>query len=157
MTRLHFVDINPAVVDEPRRVLAPFAGVDVSSGDILDVAFDTLVSPANSYGFMDGGIDLHYVDVRGTLPVGSTILVAVRHERIRQLLVAPTMEHPEAVEPLNAFRAMAAILRRARTDSIDDVFCPGLCTLTGMLEPAEAADEMARAYARSASVGGERS
>lgn len=31
-------------------------------GSILDVEGDALVSPVNSFGFMDGGIDRAYVD-----------------------------------------------------------------------------------------------
>ena len=166
LRRLHLVDINPSVADALRLAFAPWPGVDVQCCDILDVAFDTLVSPANSYGFMDGGIDMHYINVLGPrvqndviravemlpgglLPVGSSIVVPVKHDRIRRLLVAPTMEHPEAVEPRNASRAMAAILRRCKAEAIEDVFCPGLCTLTGRVAPEEAATEMARAYARS--------
>ena len=54
----------------------------------------------------------------GLLPVGSSLIVPVKHDRIRRLLVAPTMEHPEAVEPRNASRAMAAILRRCKAEGI---------------------------------------
>ena len=32
----------------------------VVEGDILEGQFDAVVSPANSFGFMDGGIDLAY-------------------------------------------------------------------------------------------------
>ena len=34
----------------------------VHRGSIFDVACDAVVSPANSFGFMDGGIDALYVD-----------------------------------------------------------------------------------------------
>ena len=46
--------------------------VTVHRGSILDVECDAVVSPANSYGFMDGGIDALYVDEvwhRGSGPV----------------------------------------------------------------------------------------
>jgi len=32
--------------------------VEIYHGSILDLSVDTVVSPANSFGFMDGGIDL---------------------------------------------------------------------------------------------------
>ena len=41
-----------------------FAGVncvEFVEGDICDVACDAVVSPANSFGFMDGGLDLAFV------------------------------------------------------------------------------------------------
>ena len=69
MQRLHLVDINPAVADALRVAFARWTSVDVQCRDILDVAFDTLVSPANSYGFMDGGIDLHYINVLYSVPL----------------------------------------------------------------------------------------
>jgi hypothetical protein len=63
---LYFVDTAGDLVDELRRV---FAGVDevvCLDGDILAVARNTIVSPANSYGFMDGGIDAAYSYGPGT-------------------------------------------------------------------------------------------
>jgi hypothetical protein len=35
-------------------------GVEIHRGSISEVAADALVSPANSFGFMDGGIDALY-------------------------------------------------------------------------------------------------
>lgn len=39
---------------------SPYANIKVSCGDIFTgaPAADSIVSPANSFGFMDGGIDL---------------------------------------------------------------------------------------------------
>ena len=58
--RLHFVDTDGDLVEELRRAFASVADVTCTPGDILAVARHTLVSPANSYGFMDGGIDAAY-------------------------------------------------------------------------------------------------
>jgi hypothetical protein len=35
--------------------------ISIHRGSILDVACDAVVSPANSFGFMDGGIDATYL------------------------------------------------------------------------------------------------
>ena len=35
-------------------------GVEIHQGNILNAKVDAVVSPANSFGFMDGGIDLVY-------------------------------------------------------------------------------------------------
>ena len=43
----------------------------------------------------------------------------------------------------------AVCLTHVGRGGIEDVFCPGLCTLTGRVDPEEAATEMAHAYARS--------
>lgn len=130
--------------------------------DLLAEAHDTAVSPANSAGFMDGGIDAAYVRVFGSsveaeirkraaevprgISVGATICVHVQHARVRRLIVAPTMEHPESVPSINARRAMAAILRRASEENVEHLFCPGLCTGVGQVAPADAAEQMRIAY-----------
>src|SRR4051812_35149288 len=57
---LHFVDTSGDLVDELRRVFAGVEEVVCSDEDILAVARNAIVSAANSYGFMDGGIDAAY-------------------------------------------------------------------------------------------------
>src|SRR5262245_27785704 len=55
--RLSLGDLNPAVA---RAVAEPFdevAAVEVVEGDLLDLACDAVVSPANSFGDTSGGID----------------------------------------------------------------------------------------------------
>ena len=49
-------DNNPALTDAWREQLAQAPDVEVSCGDVFDVTADAIVSPANSFGFMDGGI-----------------------------------------------------------------------------------------------------
>ena len=44
-----------------RGAFARFPEVSVAAGDLLAAAHDVVVSPANSFGFMDGGIDRRYV------------------------------------------------------------------------------------------------
>jgi O-acetyl-ADP-ribose deacetylase (regulator of RNase III) len=48
-------------------------GVEIYRGSIFDVACDAVVSPANSFGFMDGGIDALYM-----ARFGDDIQMAVR-------------------------------------------------------------------------------
>src|SRR4051795_8384399 len=53
-------------VDEPlaaawEAFCGDVEGVEVHRGSILDVQCDAVVSPANSFGFMDGGIDALYL------------------------------------------------------------------------------------------------
>ena len=163
--KLHLVDINPVLVAAWRKSFCAFPEVDVQCGDILSVAHNCLVSPANSHGFMDGGIDDQYrrffgpkieeavqhailLRPEGMLPVGASLAVRTGHPRIPFLIVAPTMEMPEAVSSQHCGRAMRAILRliRAHPSLGDDVFCPGLGTLTGRVAPDLASEEMATVY-----------
>ena len=165
MMTLHLVDTDPAVVRAWRGVFAPFPEVAVRQADLLDAATNAAVSPANGYGFMDGGIDAAYVRFFGSgveaavrdaiarrpeghLPVGAAVVVRTGHGRVPNLIVAPTMLMPETVPAINCYRAMRAVLRVAGGDAEVGraIFCPGLGTGVGGVPPEEAAREMAGAY-----------
>ena len=55
---------------------------------------------------------------------------------------------PEEVPSENCYRAMRAVLRlmSAEPEIGRDVFCPGLATGTGRVPPADAAEQIFRAY-----------
>src|SRR4051812_29543142 len=110
-------------------------GVEVYRGSILDVACDAVVSPANSFGFMDGGIDRLYTQFFGVgvqervqacirdchdgeLLVGRADIVPTGHERIPYLIAAPTMRVPTAlgrsIHPYLAARAALLLVLRGR-------------------------------------------
>ena len=162
---LHLVDFNGSLVNAWVKAFEAFREVTIQQGNLLTVARNCVVSPANSYGFMDGGIDAWYraffgaqiertvqdaINRRpeGQLPVGASLVVRTGHETVPYMIVAPTMTVPEQVESRNCYRAMRAILRIAGTDGAVglDVYCPGLATGVGMVPPEHAADEMAQAY-----------
>ena len=85
--------------------------VEIVAGDICEVSADAIVSPANSFGFMDGGLDLALSDrfgwdlqerlqemIRrdfyGELHIGQAAIIATRDERVPWLISAPTMRVP---------------------------------------------------------------
>jgi O-acetyl-ADP-ribose deacetylase (regulator of RNase III) len=164
--RVMFRDLNPAVcvaMDDAFRGVAAF---DIRCDDIFSAGpADAIISPANSYGRMDGGIDLAYLHYfgpdlehrvkaaiqkgwSGRLPVGSAI--AVRTESrpsIPWMISAPTMEVPGPV-PLtrNAYLAFEAALFVARSMRFKSVLCPGLATLTGRMHPRDSAAQMREAW-----------
>jgi O-acetyl-ADP-ribose deacetylase (regulator of RNase III) len=163
--RLHLVDSDADVASALREAFRSFPEVSVACADLLDVAHNTVVSPGNAAGFMDGGIDAHYrtffgaaVESRvrdniarrpaGHLPVGASLVVHTEHARIPYLIVAPTMPTPEPIDRTNCFRAMRAVLRVAASheDIGRAVFCPGLGTGVGGVAAKDAALEMAHAY-----------
>jgi hypothetical protein len=59
--RLHLIDTEADLVRCWSEAFAAFPEVEVLRGDILHNARDTIVSPANGYGYMDGGIDRLYI------------------------------------------------------------------------------------------------
>ena len=101
--------------------------VEVYQGSILDVSCDAVVSPANSFGFMDGGIDGIYMDYfgndiqlkvrreifdhhHGELLVGAATIVETGDANIPFLIAAPTMRVPMFLhESVNAYLAARAV------------------------------------------------
>ena len=163
--KLHLIDSDSEVALALQAAFSPFADVDVKCGDLLASAEHCVVSPANGFGFMDGGFDRDLYSFfgpsiqsrvqdaisrrpEGHLPVGASLLLRTGHIRIPFLIIAPTMTLPEQVEASNAYRAMRAILRITATDRkiFSHIYCPGLATGVGAVTPSEAADQMARAY-----------
>ncbi len=159
--------------DEPlgeawRSVFDGVPGVEVSAGDICLASCDAIVSPANSFGFMDGGLD-HLLSERfgwdlekqvqtaiqnrpmRELLIGEAIIVATEDARTPWLICAPTMRVPMRIRAsVNAYLAMKAILIAARSHHseipIETVAIPGLGTGVGQLALWLAAAQMHQAY-----------
>ena len=102
--------------------------VAIHEGSILDLVCDAVVSPSNSFGFMDGGIDAMYSERfgwhvqdrlrqiiaerhNGELLVGCAEIVETDYVRIRHLIAAPTMRIPTVLEPqtVNPYLASRAV------------------------------------------------
>jgi O-acetyl-ADP-ribose deacetylase (regulator of RNase III) len=163
-------DINPGVVESWEAAFAGVAGVEISRGDIFGKTADAIVSPANSFGFMDGGIDALYsrrfgwdlqerlqallrAEHGGELPVGQAVLVETRDPEIPYCVSAPTMRVPMVVaETVNAYLAFRASLRlvlecnRRSPGAIKSLLCPGLGTAVGRMPPGRCARQMRAAY-----------
>lgn len=162
---LWVVDIDSQLTDAWATEFANEPNVNVRNGDILLLAENTIVSPANSYGWMDGGIDRAYTDYfglqlqarlqaeiaerrGGKLDVGAALFLRTHDARIPYLISAPTMVNPGPVGPENAFFAMLAALKVAALHAsvVTKLFCPGLATGIGEVAPRLAAREMANAW-----------
>lgn len=132
--------------------------------------FDCLVSPANSFGMMDGGMDAAIIrffghslmtkvqqyilrEFLGEQPVGTSFIVETGHSKHPFLAHTPTMRVPMSIAgtdiPYVAMWAMLLAVRRHNQSSdrkIDSVACPGLGTGIGRVPYHEAARQMALAY-----------
>lgn len=114
------------------------ATVRVVEGDILSLGVTAVVSPANSFGFMDGGLDALYTSffgpqlqqrlqgmireqAGGELLVGQALLVETGHPHIRWCISAPTMRVPTLLDtPLPAYLATRAAVRCALGEGTRD-------------------------------------
>lgn len=162
---LWLVDINADLVAVWEKEFKKFSEVNVLHGNILELAENTIVSPGNSYGFMDGGIDRLYIEYfgihlqtevmkavsyrpEGYLPVGTGAFILTGDPQIPYMIAAPTMMTPGPVKSANCFFAMIAVLKVAYQNrkAVQKVFCPGLATGIGKVHPHLAAKEMANAY-----------
>ena len=165
--RIHLIDREPALVKAWEEAFAEFDFVSCVQGDYFSIPADAMVSPANSFGIMDGGLDLAIRDTlglqvqdavqrvivarhHGELPVGSAELVPTEDTRWPFLVAAPTMRIPESVaQTVNAYLAFRAILlavKRHNTEAgqslIRTLVCCGLGTGIGGLEARRCAVQM---------------
>ncbi len=160
-----------------KKWFSDLSDVTVSQGDIFGAEgkFDAIVSPANSFGFMDGGIDMAYskhfstkespwqlqerlqAELKeshdGELPVGQAVIVKTGMEDIKWLISAPTMRVPMPIMGTpNAYLAFRAVIRsvldwnKDKEDKIETILCPGLGTAVGMMHHDVCAKQMFYAY-----------
>jgi len=145
--------------------------VEVIQGDLLTLKGEGIVSPANSFGDMGGGLDRaidNYYKGRaqkllkaeidrhffGELPVGMALLVPMETENFNFLIAAPTMRVPGLLrkESINVYLAMRAILvaisryNEKNNMEIKKIVIPGLGTGVGGMRYKEAVEQMYSAY-----------
>ena len=168
---IYLRDADAALVNAWHAAFKNVGTVKAEQGDFFAGSADAMVSPANSFGIMDGGLDLairHELgsktetrvqecivrDYYGELPVGNAAVVATDHSVWPYLIVAPTMRVPMDVRhTLNAYLAFRAVLiavHRHNTDKPEDairtLICPGLATGVGRISPARCALQMKLAF-----------
>jgi O-acetyl-ADP-ribose deacetylase (regulator of RNase III) len=168
--RLSLGDMNPGVAGALEGTFTDIAAVEVVEGNLLDLPCDAIVSPANSFGDMSGGIDkaiddFHHGEAQrrvraaiaeqflGELPVGAALVVELPAVRFPFVVAAPTMRVPGSVAgTINAYLAMratlVAVLRHnaGAARPIRSLAIPGLGTGVGGIPSQEAAAQMRQAY-----------
>lgn len=141
--------------------------VDILQGDITKINCDAVVSPANSFGFMDGGLDLALIEKFGAsletklqnlikelpekeLLIGKALVLETGDKSQPYLISAPTMRVPMSFNihsSINAYLAMKAILLVAiNNQNIKSIAIPGLCTGVGKMPFEISAFQMYSAY-----------
>ncbi|HET9493778.1 MAG TPA: macro domain-containing protein, partial [Chloroflexia bacterium] len=127
MIQIVLCDLNIVVVRAWEKFCGDLDFVSIRRGSILDVTCDAVVSPANSFGFMDGGVDAVYLNYfgaalearvqrtilthhAGELVVGNADIVETGNSKIPFLIIAPTMRVPMLLrESVNAYLAARAV------------------------------------------------
>jgi O-acetyl-ADP-ribose deacetylase (regulator of RNase III) len=138
-TKLILTDFDEALILAWQQAFAGVENVHIHHGSIFEVEADALVSPANSFGFMDGGLDMQiskffgwHVQERlqsliqtkhhGELLVGMAEIVATGHSQIPYLISAPTMRVPMILgrETVNVYLATRAVLLLIKFGQFED-------------------------------------
>ncbi len=167
---LYFVSLNTQWCNAMKEQFRDIPDVLVLEGDIRQVSTaDTVfVSPANSLGFMDGGIDLvlsrelfpgiqqrvqrkirelglQTALGRYYLPVGSACFVSTANSS--GIIVAPTMFLPHDVSATqNAYWSTMAALQMWETTPATNLVLTSHCCGYGRMPATESANQMKRAY-----------
>ncbi|MFI9344852.1 macro domain-containing protein [Streptomyces sp. NPDC052773] len=169
--RVVLTDINTQVVEAWRAAFADTPGIEIRRGSILDEKVDAWVSPTNSRGRMDGGVDAAIkrhlgagIQLRvqrairdrfaGSLPVGSAVCVPSGAVTPEYLISTPTMEtsSQNVSETLNVALACAAAFQAIhqqndeKPGSIESVALVGMGARTGRVPARVCANLMWTGY-----------
>ena len=121
--------VEDALADAWERFCGDLDFVTVHRGSIFDLSCDAVVSPANSFGFMDGGIDMLYTQHFGW-GVQERLQEAIREDHHGELLVGAALllvRHGTFTRGTYAGEQIA--------DFVDSLAFPGLGTGVGRVGP----------------------
>ena len=171
LQKLYLCDSKAELCDKWRQVFSSYPEVEILKDDYFQQSADAIVSPANSFGIMDGGLDLAIrnelgfqveTDIQevilnkyhGEMPIGTAEIINTNHKKWSFIIAAPTMRIPENIAfTLNAYIAFRAILIAINNFNeskpnrpIKSLVCSGLGTGIGSMEPIKCAAQMRAAY-----------
>lgn len=167
MNRFILVDNKQELADAWAEEFSKYDNFEFhGTADIFSyVGHDAVVSPANSFGFMDGGIDLLYSmnmgwhlqanlqkkifeEFNGELLVGQSTTIPTGSVKYwPNLIVAPTMRVPIRLNGTpNVYLSAKAMFLEAKKNPGWTVVCPGLGTGTGGVSAKDCAIKMRLAY-----------
>ena len=172
LVRVTLVDINPKMVGAWRATFEENPEVEIVQGSMLEQPTSAWVSPTNSRGSMDGGLDavikkhlgvgietaLQQQIIRShgslMLPVGHAVCTSTGRPQPGYLISTPTMvgSSEDISDTLNVALACAAAFQAvhmqnaAAPGSVRSVALPGLGANTGQVPVEICADLMWTAY-----------
>lgn len=162
---MHFIfcDVNTNIVSQFQQ---KFRFGTYHTGPVQSLNFDkpaAYISPANGYGYMQGGIDyyLNYFvmdnveelvqeKIEGyypdSIPIGTSLMI--KYNDSNYLICSPTMKTPSNIEGTdNVYRAFYSALGVvAKFPEIEYLVVPGMGTSCGGLSPEVAVGQMWQAY-----------
>jgi O-acetyl-ADP-ribose deacetylase (regulator of RNase III) len=171
LVKVVLVDVNPKMVAAWRTTFEENPEVEIVQGSMLDQPVSAWVSPTNSAGSMDGGLDAvikrHFGQsietavqkeiarlYHGQMPVGHATCVSTGGQQPRFLISTPTMTQSseDISDTMNVALACAAAFQAVHIQnakepgSIRSVALPGLGANTGKVPVEICADLMWTGY-----------
>jgi len=161
--------IDEKLVESWKDEFKPYPEVDIIEEDIFRQTADAIVSPGNSFGLMDAGLDKLMCDyfgkdlenqlqgkIRGDhygeLPVGTATILQVDDRNFSYFISSPTMRVPMRLkESVNVYLATRAVFLTIdefndETHHIGSVVIPGMGVGSGKMPYEVAAKQMRVAY-----------
>lgn len=130
--------------------------ITVRKGSITTIEADAVVNPANSYGFMGGGVAWVIKNVGGQIiedeaiaqarfHIGEAVLTGGGELIARHVIHSPTMEEPaEKTNLVNIQQAVHTALELADKSEFTKIAFPGMGTGVGGVDKKEAAQTMVK-------------
>lgn len=161
--KIYLTDHNPDLVDAWKAENIPNAVC--TCGDIFSTPAEAIVSPANSFGFMDGGIDAVYTKRFGPslqqriqqqiqtrkpqeLLIGQALWASTDDDDFEICISAPTMRVPMKIhDPIDVYLATRAAMLVGINLNLNSILFPGMGTSVGQVPYKVAANMMARGIA----------
>ncbi len=178
--QIYLLDRNPEITNAWCEYFK-YTGVNIITQDFGDFIkehsdMEAIVSPANSFGLMDGGYDKAIIDYYGPelmeqvqsaiiekwcgeQPVGTSISVPIRNrfytkishgafEQFNPILIhTPTMRTPEIIEdPRIIYQCMRTCLIEAINQKVESIVIPAFGGCTGNVSPQVIAKMMFLAF-----------
>jgi len=128
--------------------------ITIKKASIVTIEADAIVSPANSYGYMGGGVaaaikaaagpDIEEEAIeKAPIPIGEAIETSAGYLKPEFIIHAPTMEEPgEKCDEHKVKCALEAALAKAEELGVRFLAVPGLGTGVGAVPYTEAAKAM---------------
>lgn len=165
--KITFISIYEQDIETYKTILGDYPNFCFVCGDVVEeittAKYDTIVSPANSFGFMESGIDSYYLrffgndlqiavqnvikqKYHGELPVGRGMLLKLKNSKQnpKYFMVAPTMRSQNDVSnTINAYLSFKAILEVVeKTQLITSILVPCLATGIGRMNAKKSAKQI---------------
>lgn len=168
---IHFVSLDPELPTYMKKYFTIFPNISFEVINIENCSnFDCIVSPGNSFGQMDGGIDAMLSKILsnnigkkvrkaiakkyfGEQPIGTCLLIKTGNKKYPLLAHSPTMLIPKNVDgTLNPYFAFKAVLstilnyNKRNTKKIKNILTTTFCTGCGDISLKKSLKQMRYAY-----------